>query len=134
MCFNIKSRVLFCDTYRIYIYIYIYIYISVQSSDNFLDILRTCQPNGLLASLNVDSLFTNVPVEETIKIITQYVYNHDHLQPLKIPKTILIELLKSCTMKSPFRSPDGKLFLQKDGIAMGSPLGPTFAGFYMGHI
>ena len=37
-------------------------------------------------------------------------------------------------MKSPFRSPDGKLFLQKDGIVMGSPLGPTFACFYMGHI
>ena len=60
--------------------------------------------------------------------------NHNHLQPLKIPKTIFIELLKSCTMKSPFSSLDGKLFLQKDGIAMGSPLRPTFAGFYMGHI
>ena len=39
---------------------------SVQLTDNFLDILRTCQPDGLLASLDVDSLFTNVPVEETI--------------------------------------------------------------------
>ena len=58
-----------------------------------LDILRTYQPDGLFASLDVDSLFINVPVDETIEIITQYVYNHDQLQPLKIPKTILIELL-----------------------------------------
>ena len=26
---------------------------------------------------------------------------------------------------------DGKLYTQKDGVAMGSPLGVTFANFYM---
>ena len=27
-------------------------------------------------------------------------------------------------------TPDGKFFKQIDGVAMGSPLGPTFANFY----
>ena len=34
-----------------------------------INILKTCQPDGLLESLDVYSLFTSVPVEETIEII-----------------------------------------------------------------
>ena len=33
-----------------------------------------------------------------------------------------------------FKGPDGTLYRQKDGVAMGSPLGPLFANFYMCHI
>ena len=36
-----------------------------------------------------------------------------------------------CTTESPFRSPGNKLFYQINGVAMGSPLGPTFGEFYM---
>jgi hypothetical protein len=37
----------------------------------------------------------------------------------------------ACTTESPFRSPDNKLYRQINGVAMGSPLGPCFAEFYM---
>ena len=33
-----------------------------------------------------------------------------------------------------FKSFNGELYQQVDGIAMGSPLGPTFANFYLGDI
>ena len=51
-----------------------------------------------------------------------------------MPKEILKQLLELCTKKAPFRSPGGGLYLQVEGVAMGSPLGPTFANFYMGHL
>ena len=53
----------------------------IQSSDNFLRILKTTKPDGTIASLDVESLFTNVPVLETIKIISESVYNHATLPP-----------------------------------------------------
>ena len=43
-------------------------------------------------------------------------------------------MLELCTSKSPFTSPTGSIYQQVDGVAMGSPLGPTFANYYMGHL
>ena len=107
---------------------------SLKSNDDLLDILRATRPNGLLASLDVESLFTNVPVEQTIEIILQHVYNHSTLEPPKIPKAILKGILQACTMEAPFITPRGDVYYQIEGVAMGSPLGPTFANFYMGHL
>ena len=76
---------------------------------------------------------TNVPVRETIKIILENVYNHETLPPPAIPAADLEELLLLCTTSVPFRGVDGNMYVQKDGMSMGSPLGPTFANFYMAH-
>ena len=63
---------------------------SVKSTDEFLDIIRAKYPNnGELASLDVENLLTNVPVEQTIDIILDCVYKHEHLSPPKLNKTIL---------------------------------------------
>ena len=107
---------------------------SLKSTDEFIDILKNNNCEGILASLDDESLFTNVPVEETIKIISDCVYKNQNLPPLNIPQNILEELLRFCTTKALFRCPEGKLYNQINGIAMGSPLGPTFANFYMGSI
>jgi hypothetical protein len=104
---------------------------SVKSRDDFLEILRAARPSGLLASLDVTSLFTNVPTEETLEIIAKHVYSHPTLPAPQIPKKILLDLLRLCTSESPFRTPDNKIYRQTNGVAMGSPLGPTFAEYYM---
>ena len=104
---------------------------SIRSTNDFIDIIRSTHPEGLLTSLDVESLFTNVPVDDTIKIILDNVYNHANLPPLKIPRNTLEALLRACTTEAPFRSPDGMLYRQINGVSMGSPLGPTFADFYM---
>ena len=41
----------------------------LSSTDDFLAILRDTNPEGLIFSLDVESLFTNVPVTDTINII-----------------------------------------------------------------
>ncbi|XP_043220540.1 uncharacterized protein LOC122380955 [Amphibalanus amphitrite] len=107
---------------------------SLKSTEEFLDILRGRKLQGSLASLDVESLFTNVPVLETIDIILDVVYSGTTLPPLKLSKSILKKLLLMCTTEAAFRGPDGKLYSQKDGIAMGSPLGPLFANFYMARL
>ena len=109
---------------------------SINSSDEFLDLLRAKRPEGEIASIDVESLFTNVPVDDTIEIIIDEVYHKrsNGLDKLALSPSILKDLLIACTKDSPFRGPEGKLYTQKDGVAMGSPLGPLFASFYMAYV
>ena len=106
----------------------------LKSTNDFIDILHTNSNQGIIASLDVESLFTNVPIDETIDIIIKHTYNHPTVPPPKISQNILRQLLSLCTREAPFRCPDGKLYVQIQGVAMGSPLGPTFANFYMGDL
>ena len=105
---------------------------SLKSADEFLLAIhnRKLDSNQILTSLDVETLFTNVPVEPTIKIILDRVYNHPSLPPPCIEKDDLENLLKICTQETPFRFKD-QIFIQSDGVSMGSPLGPCFANFYM---
>ena len=107
---------------------------SLRSTDEFIDTLKIKNPNGILASLDVSSLFTNVPLDQTIEIILQYVYNNNSMAPIRTPRNILREMLSACTKEAPFKSPEGILYRQKDGVAMGSPVGVLFAEAYMAHI
>ena len=83
----------------------------------------------MIASLDVES-----PVMDTIDIILNNTYEHSTMAPPRIPRNIMKHLLKICTTKTPFRNLDGDLFVQKEGVSMGSALGPTFANFYMCHL
>ena len=104
---------------------------AVESTYEFITLLKVQQPSGKLASLDVESLFTNVPVHETIQIIIQNVYHHPEIPAPDIPPETLEALLELCTTKTPFRNINGDLYLQCEGVSMGSALGPTFAEFYM---
>ena len=106
---------------------------SVSSATEFIDLLRTAPPCHDIASLDVESLFTNVPVDETIDIIMDRVYRGDMPQ-LDIPEDVLRAMLVTCTKEAPFLSHRGELFRQVDGVAMGSPLGVLFANMYMAHV
>ena len=106
----------------------------MKSRDEFLYLLRSNDYDGSPYSLDVESLFTNVPVKDTIDIILNNVYNNKEKNPPKIEKEVLKELLILCTTKVPFRHINGKIYIQVDGVSMGSPLGPTFADFYMAEV
>lgn len=47
----------------------------------YLPVLRNCASNGMLASLDVESLFTNVPLQDPIDIICNKFYNHSSIHP-----------------------------------------------------
>ena len=82
-----------------------------------------------MGSLDVDSLFTNVPLEEAINICTNLLYNNeDDIEG--ISKSEFKNLLSLATQESYFIFND-VLYKQKDGVAMGSPLGPTMANVFL---
>ena len=105
---------------------------SLKSSTEFLSRLRGAPPSGIIASLDVESLFTNVPVDETISLMMDRIYRNDDTPNLDIPEPSLRRLLEICTKESPFIDQRKQMWTQVDGIAMGSPLGVLFANFYMG--
>ena len=106
---------------------------SLKSSQEFIDILKASRPSNIIASMDVESLFTNVPVDATINMICDRLYRAD-TAPFPIPEASLRTLLNACTKEVPFYGPDGNMYVQTDGVAMGSPLGVLFANFYMGTI
>ncbi|XP_076056161.1 uncharacterized protein LOC143034103 [Oratosquilla oratoria] len=50
-----------------------------------------------------------------------------------MPKTVMKEMLLVCANEAPFKCPQGKLFVQIDGAAMGSPLGVLYAQAFMSY-
>ena len=87
--------------------------------------------NGILASLDVENLFTNIPVNETIDIIINNIYNNSSLPPLEINPNIHRKLILTCTTEVPFHDHLGNIYVQMDGVTMGSVLKPIFSNFYV---
>ena len=87
-----------------------------------------------MVSLIVESLFTNVHVKETMKIVVDSVYDHSEMDPTKIPPNLVQEIFLTSTEKTSFVTSIGQMYLQKDGCAMESCLAPTLADFYMCHL
>jgi hypothetical protein len=106
----------------------------VESTNEFMSIINSVTTAPIMASLDVESLFTNIPIQETIEIILKNVYENPDISPPMIPRNVMCKLLTICTTKNPFKSPTGETFMQVDGVSMGSPLGPLFANFYMANL
>ena len=83
----------------------------------------------LLISFDVKSLFTHVPLDETIEIILNRIYDKNEI-PTDITKNEMKELLNQCTKSAHFTF-DGNTYVQSDGVAIGSPLGPVLANIFM---
>ena len=84
-----------------------------------------------MASLDVDLLFTNVPLDETIGICTQGLFENESTV-YGLNKKEITEML-SLTTKESIILFDMEFYSQIDGVAMGSPLGPTLANVFLCH-
>ena len=82
-----------------------------------------------LASFDVKSLFTNIPLDETIEICVEE-SDRLNLIPYGLTKKQFRQLLQLAVKESIFVF-DNQLYQQKDGVAMGSPLGPTLANLFL---
>ena len=88
-------------------------------------------PNVFMCSFDVSSLFTNVPLDESIKICSEALYDQSDSQPA-IPKNVFVELVKSAT-SSVELSFHSTMYKETDGVAMESPLVPALANIFVGY-
>ncbi|XP_057302827.1 uncharacterized protein LOC130636990 [Hydractinia symbiolongicarpus] len=104
---------------------------TVFSSFSFAEEISKQDSSLFMASLDVDSLFTNIPLQETIDICTDSLFSET--DPVgNFCKSDFRKLLSLATENSYFTF-DGQLFKQVDGVAMGSPLGPSLANAFLSH-
>ena len=78
------------------------------------------------------SLFTNVPLRKTVNIILKRVYQ-DRLIKTNSKKRSLKKLLIDVCTKTSFIF-NNKIYEQKDGVSMGSPLGPVLVNIIMAEL
>ena len=103
----------------------------VKNYFDFAEEVVDCDHNLYLASLDVESLFTNSPLEVTVKNCVNNLLSKNFYSG-KLSRKDLYGFLKVATTESSFFF-DNKLHKQIDGVAMGSPLGPTLAIAFLGH-
>ena len=94
------------------------------------EIKKVRATNKSLISYDVCSLFTSIPLKETIDIAVDLLFEHN--PDFKITKNELKKLFDFATSGTHFLF-DGSFYDQIDGVAMGSPLGPVLANLFMGY-
>ena len=85
-------------------------------------------PKDFYVSYNVTSLFTNIPLQETIDIAINFIFNHN--PNLNMTRKGLKKLFLFATSQTHFIF-NSKFYNQIDGVAMGSPLAPVLANIFM---
>ena len=92
------------------------------------------QPNSglFMALLDIDSPFTNIPLDEIINICIKLLFTEDNIVS-SWNKKRMFEML-SITLKESNFQLDNKYYDRVEGVAMDSPLGPTLANIFLCHL
>ena len=83
-----------------------------------------------MVSFDVESLFTNIPLDECIDLAVHYIKEEN--TDIKLSATELKTLLRFATAQTHFLF-KGSFYDQVDGVSMGSPLASVLASLFMGN-
>ena len=83
----------------------------------------------MFVSLDVASLFTNVPLKKTVDIILKRIYTGKEITATLTKRTLRKLILGTC-QKTPF-SFNGKMYEQTDFVSMGGSLGAVLDNIIM---
>ena len=104
---------------------------TVHDSFSFASEVSKFDSENFMAGLNVESLFTNISLEETIdNIINDLFLATDKVHNFEREE---LKLLLTFAAYESFFIFDGEYYIQIDGVAMGSPLGSTLANAFLCH-
>ena len=108
----------------------------LNSTNDLLNVLESnkshVNKDHVLISYDVVSLFTNIPLEESINLAADYVYSSEINQIPPFDKKIFKKLLEFAT--GGIFQFNNSYYKQTDGVMMGSPLGPTLANLFLAHM
>ena len=102
---------------------------TLKDSFEFAKNITNQNSNCFMASLDVDSLFTNVPLDGTIEICIDELFKSEMIIS-GLNKKEMFEML-SLTLKESVILFDNKYYSQIDRVAMVSPLAPTLANVFL---
>ena len=102
---------------------------DTQSLPSMLKDQTPLNTNEEYVSYDLEYLFTNIPVDETINYIINEIYQKKKLQQI-CSKTIFKRLLYKLTTEVSFQF-NYKLFKQTNGCTMGGPLSVTLSDIHM---
>ena len=97
---------------------------------NKLSSLDNLPNNSLLVSLDVSSLYTNIPHSEGIQAAREHLNKRTTQRP---PTETICDLINIILQNNNFEF-DGQFFLQKHGTAMGTRMAPSYANLFMGSL
>ena len=106
---------------------------SLKNSYEFVNILNNFNfpQEYFICSFDVTSLFTNIPLKETIDIAVSEMYK-DGNSFRNLTKNKFKSLLETACSDTYFIF-NNELYLQLDGVAMGSPISCTLANLFLGY-
>ena len=105
----------------------------IRNTRDFYEKVRRHKADERLLSLDVKSLFTNIPVQEAIDVVREYSTGpNPTIRHLPIEPELFCELLTVVTSFNQFTF-GGRHFRQITGVPMGSSLSPVLANIFMEH-
>ena len=102
-----------------------------KDSFSFAKEVKNQDASLFMTSFDIDSLFTNLPLDETIELCVKKLFKGKK-KVKGFDRNQFKTLLQFATKKSFFLF-NGKYYIQTDGVSMGSPLGPTLANVFLCH-
>ena len=99
-------------------------FVSTVSNETILD-------NEIMVSFDVESLFTNVPIDAAVQAALQKLENDPSLADRTTLTPAQIADLLKFALRSTYFLYNGSIYEQKDGAAMGSPVSAVIANLYM---
>ena len=104
---------------------------TIKNSFSFNQEVLQQDSSLVMGSLDVDALFTSIPLDETIKICVEQLFKDKSIVSNLDKKEFHCLLNLAC--KNALFIFDGVYYNQIDGVAMGSPLGPQLANAFMNY-
>ena len=108
----------------------------INSTQDFVEQAKhiTLAPGECLSSYDVSALFTSVPVDPAINIIKDLLAKDHTLKERTVLAVNDIILLLEFCLKNTYFSFQGQFYEQVEGAAMGSPVSPIVANFYIEYL
>ena len=110
----------------------------IKDSFTFVEVLQSVKNYELkeerkleykMVSFDIASLYTNIPLDETIQIVLNHLYDTEN-PATTMKREDMKKLLEFATKDSHFLF-DDKIYDQIDGVSMGSPLAPLLAEIFL---
>ena len=107
----------------------------LKDTTHFLKVIHGLEQmpkNTILATLDVKSLYTNIPHQEGMQYCLEAIENH-YKPKTPLPLIHIHQMLKFILENNYFTF-DNKFYLQVHGTAMGTPFAPNYANIFMAKI